>query len=133
MLQILTLNSFLTLRAARWFPITMHVLIVSLMLESTKIACFVETSSSCCTLHGVNTLQIKAKKAKVEKKKNWFLEYTHCNLQFFLVKNSGLSWNFNLLFFSPRGWLIGIDQICHQVKRIRNPNLSALSINNCQS
>lgn len=49
-----TLNSVLTFRAARWFPSTIHVRIVSLMLESTKIGCFVVTSNSCCILQLIN-------------------------------------------------------------------------------
>jgi hypothetical protein len=45
-----TLNSDFTLRADRSFPIAIQVLIVSLTLEPTNIACLVETSSSCCDL-----------------------------------------------------------------------------------
>jgi hypothetical protein len=44
------LNSDFTLRAARSFPIAIQVLIVSLTLEPTNIACLVEISSSCCDL-----------------------------------------------------------------------------------
>lgn len=46
MWTIQTLNSVLTLFAARWLPRTIHVRIVSLTLESRKIACFVDTSNS---------------------------------------------------------------------------------------
>lgn len=45
-----TLKSCFTLIAARWLPNTIHVQIVSLILESTNIACLVDTSSSCWTL-----------------------------------------------------------------------------------
>lgn len=59
-LNLHTLNSTLTLLAARWFPRTMHVRIVSLILESTKMACFVVTSNSCWILRLIAKSQLWA-------------------------------------------------------------------------
>lgn len=80
-----TLNSVFTFIAARLFPSTIHVRIVSLILESTKMACLVVTSNSCWILHHLSKWSERIMKFPIMKPPKGVKEINYRKKNMFLL------------------------------------------------